>query len=90
MGKRYIEISKLPNFEVTTDDGQKFVLLPFEHLSDIPTVDAVEVVRCENCIHSEFVNVLNEVNGVTYKLCCMLTGFQIEYNGFCDYGELKE
>ena len=52
--------------------------------------DMVEVVRCKDCAHSEFVSVLNEVNGVTYKLCCMLTGFKIECSGFCNYGELKE
>jgi len=43
MQKRYIEISELPNFEVTIEGGQKLVLLPFEHLADIPTADVVEV-----------------------------------------------
>lgn len=45
MKKRYIEISELPNFEIATSDGQKFVLLPFEHLYDIPTADVVERKR---------------------------------------------
>lgn len=49
MKKKYIEISELPNFEVTTSDGQKFVLLPFEHLSDIPTADVIEPIKCKDC-----------------------------------------
>ena len=40
---RYINVSNLPNFEVSCSDGEKYVLLPFEHLSDIPTADVVEV-----------------------------------------------
>ena len=39
--EKYIEVSNLPNFEVTCSDGKKYVLLPFEHLSDIPTADVV-------------------------------------------------
>ena len=41
--KRHIEISKLPNFEVKCSDGKDYVLLPFKHLSDIPTADVKEV-----------------------------------------------
>lgn len=41
MMERYIEVSKLPNFEVTCSDGKKYVLLPFEHLFDIPAADVV-------------------------------------------------
>lgn len=45
---RYVETSNLPNFEVVCSDGKKYVLLPFEHLSDIPTADVApksEVAR---------------------------------------------
>lgn len=51
MESRYIDISKLPNFEIEADvtvgeklGRTKFVLLPFEHLSDIPTANVREVV----------------------------------------------
>lgn len=43
--KEYIEVSKLPNIEVTLSNNGKYLLLPFEHLSDIPRADVAEVVR---------------------------------------------
>ena len=45
--KKYIEISKLPNFEIKCSDGKDYVLLPFKHLSDIPTADVAEVKHGE-------------------------------------------
>ena len=45
--KKYIEVSKLPNFEVKCSDGKDYVLLPFKHLSDIPTADVVKVKHGE-------------------------------------------
>lgn len=49
MKKRYIEISQLPNFEITCSDGKRYVLLPFEHLYDIPEAEVVEPVKCKDC-----------------------------------------
>ncbi|MBQ6846386.1 MAG: hypothetical protein IJO61_04570 [Oscillospiraceae bacterium] len=43
--KRYIEVSNLPHFEISCSDGNKYVLLPVEHLSDIPSADVEEVVH---------------------------------------------
>ena len=51
--KRYIEVSNLPNFEVTCSNDKRYILLPFEHLYDIPTADVVEVVRCKDCNYYE-------------------------------------
>lgn len=39
--ERFIEVSKFPNFEVTSSNGKKYVLLPFERLYDIPAADVV-------------------------------------------------
>ena len=36
---RLIDISIIPNFEVKCSDGEHYILLPFEHLSDIPVVE---------------------------------------------------
>ena len=43
---RYIKIDKLPNYEVVADakcgpitEEMKFIMLPYEHLSDIPTAE---------------------------------------------------
>lgn len=40
--KRYIEVSNLPHLEVSCSDGKKYVLLPVDHLSDIPSADVEE------------------------------------------------
>ena len=41
--KRYIEVSELPNLEVTCSNGKSYILLPFEHLYDIPAADVAEI-----------------------------------------------
>lgn len=50
---RYVDVSNLPNFEVTCSNGEKYILLPYEHLSDIPTADvapraevAIDFAKC--------------------------------------------
>lgn len=87
MQKRYIEISKLPNFEVTVEGGQKLVLLPFEHLFDIPNVDAVEVIRCVNCKHYQE---WDDGNPPTCRMWTDQWDMPTEPNGYCHYGELKD
>lgn len=85
--KKYIEISNLPNFEVTCSNGKKYVLLPFEHLSDIPTVDVVSVVRCVNYKHYQE---WNDNNPPTCKIWTDQWDMPTEPNGYCHYGELKD
>ena len=51
-------------------------------IDEQPTVDAVEVVRCKDCIH--------EVSKVTIRYCLVwraVNGFGDD--GFCNYGERK-
>ena len=51
-----------------------------------PTRDVEEVVRCKDCIHSQF-----SLDSLTYK--CDRRGYFIETvkpTGFCDYGERRE
>lgn len=50
--KKYIEITELPNFEIEADISigeklgrSKFILLPYEHLSDIPLADVKEIEK---------------------------------------------
>ena len=50
-----------------------------ESLKAAPTVDAVEVVRCENCKHFR------------QPSCAMDTYcFDVTEEGFCSYGEMSE
>ena len=39
---QYVDVTNLPNFEVTCSNGEKYILLPYEHLSDIPTADVAQ------------------------------------------------
>ena len=56
------------------------------HVSDIdtiPSVDAVEVVRCRECKHHKDTSVKEHAH-------CSLTGYTVEYDDFCSCGERKE
>lgn len=47
----------------------------------VPTVDAVEVVRCKDCCHNE---------GSLSEPWCRIYECRKSNNGFCDEGERKE
>ena len=50
-------------------------------IADTPAVDAVEVVRCKDCINAEY------FNGV---LCCAMAHDVVrQKNDFCSYGERR-
>lgn len=42
---KLINIDRMPNFEVKTTDGEEYVLLPFKHLYDIPTIKAIPLEK---------------------------------------------
>lgn len=54
-------------------------------LHDIPAVDAVEVVRCKDCVHSEEAAPLSE--GVLY---CNTNDLPFPEDGYCNRGIRKE
>ena len=54
-------------------------------IEEIPTIDAVEVVRCKDCIR--------RYDTDECPMCFLIEGKYYEYtngNGFCDCGERKE
>ena len=56
-----------------------------EWLNNAPTIDAVSVVRCEDCIR--------RYDTDECPMCFLIEGKYYEYtneNGFCDRGERKE
>ena len=56
-------------------------------LREAPTVDAVEVVRCKDCVNGTFC--LNS-QGAEY-VDCMLDDYSVRKpDDFCSYGERKE
>lgn len=66
--------------EGTFDDGVRFVL---EKIDAMPTIDAIEVVRCKDCKH----NSLNRVIGNAF--CDLGIGLYQIYD-FCSHGERRE
>lgn len=53
-------------------------------IDDAPTVDAVEVVRCEKCVCWK----MAKVNKKGFKIC-PASGMEITETDFCSYGERR-
>lgn len=51
-------------------------------VEEMPTVDAVPVVRCWECKYHKDTSVKEYAH-------CSLTGYTVEYDDFCSYGEQK-
>ena len=51
-------------------------------IEDAPTVDAVEVVCCEDCKHS--------IEGSFDYCVCRKSGLLLKQDDFCSYGERRE
>ena len=51
-------------------------------IDDAPTIDAVPVVRCENCIHYE--------SDGGAMMICNVTDMVCDYDEYCSYGECRE
>lgn len=61
----------------------------FQHWVEVqPSVDAVEVVRCKNCIHYE-ARQKNQPWKSSRKYCNRQVILCTEPNDFCSYGERK-
>ena len=57
-------------------------------LDEAPTIDAVPVVRCKDCKHSDKIR---KWNGVEYLGCCRnyCDIHEVYSNHFCSYGERR-
>ena len=68
---------------------------PPEYVADeggidkMPTVDAVEVVRCKDCKHYKFRKPYPSYNA-TVKTCCRCANTRVNDDDFCSYGERRE
>lgn len=63
--------------------GDTNVAKVWDQLKDLPSVEAVEVVRCKNCRLSE------PGIGIVEYWCCYWDNKTLE-NGYCSYGERKD
>lgn len=61
-------------------------------IHDTPTIDAVEVVRCENCKHCMIVDYYtsDDEKYVTMYHCKLYDNVLKNNNDFCNYGERRE
>lgn len=65
-------------------DGMGVVL---DRVYDAPTVDAVQVVRCKDCVHC-LKDRYSDGNSPTYS--CKIWDSGTEAEGYCHYGERKD
>lgn len=95
--RRLIDLDKIkpidfPSYEM---DGLDVV----QYLNTLPTVDAVEVVRCKNCV--SFNELSRTVGEETGKVYCFgycyhwdyesgMSPNQVDGEDFCSYGERKD
>lgn len=77
-------------FTMHTKEYGSIEVIPVDAIGDAPTVDAVEVVRCEKCKHYQQYH-----KGRTEELCewgkCKLISMDVDMpcNGFCCFGERR-
>ena len=93
---RLIDADVLMN-EANSDGAYGYV--DAKQISDAPTIDAVEVLRCRDCKYwGDGDGKLQRSDGVLYARCTVHnylidgrhTGWCPNENDFCSYGERKE
>ena len=77
-------------YEANSDGAYGYV--DAKQISDAPTVDAVEVVRCRECAHWKPTGSKagNSFSDMEYIGGCEFTKYCRRESDFCSYGERKE
>ena len=75
--------------------GVIHMVVPISEIDKLPTVDAVEVVRCRDCKHSTLPSLITQRYGVPGTLTCHNHNSpcykrNVKCEGYCPYGERKE
>ena len=63
-------------------DSNFRLVVPVETIEKVPSVDAVEVVRCRDCLFKQSPKRYG-------NLQCKILGVPMRNNDFCSYGERK-
>lgn len=82
--KRMIDPETLKHFEILCSNGNKYLLLPYEHLADVPMVDAVEVVLCKDC--ERIKQGRFDIFGLAY---CDLWKTDMQMDNYCCFGNRR-
>lgn len=78
---RLIDAEELElQFDVSDED-----IIAKEIIRNAPTVDAVPVVRCKDCVYSQSA----KINKKGYRIC-PASHMEITDDDFCSYGERKK
>lgn len=80
---------------IDADALKKAIDIPFldnmrlgKIINDAPTIDAVEVVRCKECVHMEMMD--KTLNDVRYVFCNKSKQHRfMPSDGYCSYGERR-
>lgn len=82
-------MTRLIYADALKNDGHLYIrsidLKDYYEIDHAPTVDAVEVVRCKNCVHYGGVTfgfMCRKFSGIDTKIC-------MPADGYCSYGERK-
>lgn len=71
--------------------GGTAIKLLYKAINEAPTVDAVEVVRCKDCVYHRGLNQLEEEYYDENALICtnsyFLESTVVEFDDFCRYGK---
>lgn len=92
--KRLIDANALSNFNSGIDKDMKrpgaVKLACLCLIADAPTVDAVEVVWCKDCIWFDTEDELADVYRQERHCFCTEVNGYVSENHFCSYGERKD
>lgn len=88
-------IDRKAALEYAEHDNNFRLVIPYEDIGKIPTVDAVVVTRCKDCKHSTLPSELTQRYGKPGTLTCHnmhapSNRRNVGSDDFCSYGEPKE
>lgn len=66
--------------------GVDYKAVPVKAIDNAPTIDAVPVVRCEDCQHWGTGDPIE----TDYGKICEFAGWMVGANGYCVYGERQD
>ena len=72
---RLIDADALPRH------GNRGGLVHWKDIENAPTIDAVQVVRCKDCVNCEYDSIFNQY---------WCGGSEVISDGFCNYGERED
>ena len=80
---RLIDADEIPYTDLSEGHGVCWVTF-MDWIKKMPTVDAVEVVRCKDCEHGQSYNMFGS------RYCLKHNDVAVRDNDFCSYGERKD